>query len=138
VFQEINYEKPPQGKSSSRTAEGFVWSEPTPGMANITGRIVNSNKNTTYQQNFIKSEIVKESSKDYVINLPDNQIEGGFVELTQNEPASPASPTGGSTGKLASIKQSTQNPLNLALLIICIIFASGFIGLLLVKRLPNQ
>ncbi|MBU4284720.1 lamin tail domain-containing protein [Patescibacteria group bacterium] len=138
VFQEINYEKPPQGKSSARTADGFVWSEPTPGMANITGMIVNTDKGTAYQQNPVKSEIVKEPSKDYVINLPDNQIEGGFVELTQNKPTSPASPAGGSTNNFASIKQSTRNPLNLALLIISIVFASGFIGLLLIKRLPSR
>lgn len=136
VFQEINYEKPPQGKSSARTAEGFVWSEPTPGMANIAGMIVGTDKNTTYQQNFTKSETVKEPSKDYVINLPDNQIEGGYIELSQNEPSSAPS-DGTSTGKLASIKQSMQNPFNLALLIICIVFASGFIGLLLIKRLPS-
>ena len=133
VFQEINYEKPPQDKSSARTAKGFVWSEPTPGMANIAGMIVGTDKNTTYQQSFTKSENVKEPLKDYVINLPDNQIEGGFLELTQNESSSPTSPMGGSTGELASIKQSMQNPFNLALLIICIVFASGFIGLLLVK-----
>jgi PKD repeat protein len=128
VFQEINYEKPPQGKSSARTAEGFVWSEPTPGMANITGGIANNNKNTTYQQNFTKSEIVKEPSNDYVINLPDNEISGGYVELGGDIGKSASS-----AGKLASIKQSAQNPLNLALLIVCIVFASGFIGLLLVR-----
>lgn len=34
VFQEVSYEKAPEGQSSSRTPEGFVWSTPTPGLPN--------------------------------------------------------------------------------------------------------
>jgi len=34
VFQEINYEKAPEGQSSSRGLNGFAWSAPTPGMSN--------------------------------------------------------------------------------------------------------
>jgi hypothetical protein len=148
VFQEINYEKPPQGKSSARTNEGFVWSEPTPGMANIIGLSTNGDKQTISQTNPIKSETVKQSSKGSVISLTEDKIEGGYLVqpneigattgLTQN--STDKRPV--STGKLAGIKQSFQNPLNLTLLIITIVFASGFIGLLLVKfrkkSLPTQ
>jgi len=48
VFQEINYEKPPQGKSSARTDEGFVWNLPTPGAPNISGITISENKNISY------------------------------------------------------------------------------------------
>ena len=34
VFQKIIYEKTPEGQSSTRTAEGFIWSTPTPGIPN--------------------------------------------------------------------------------------------------------
>jgi hypothetical protein len=37
VFQEISYEQSPQGLSSAKAPEGFVWSMPTPGLSNITG-----------------------------------------------------------------------------------------------------
>ena len=35
VFQEISYEKAPEGQSSTKTPTGFVWSTPTPGLPNI-------------------------------------------------------------------------------------------------------
>jgi len=34
LFQEITYTKAPEGQSSSRTSEGFVWTTPTPGLPN--------------------------------------------------------------------------------------------------------
>ena len=130
LFQEINYENPPQGKSSARTAEGFVWSEPTPGIANVYNLVINPNKQTVSQINPVKPQTVKESSTDYLINLPNNEIDGGYTQL--------AGP--GIQDAISQIKESTptkqslsQNSLNLVLLIVCIIFASGFIGLLLIK-----
>jgi len=127
VFQEINYEKPMTGKSSARSAEGFVWATPTPGMANIINPSNASgliNKNFVYQQP-IKPETTKQSSEDYVINYQNaNQpeIEGGYETITK-------------TDELASVKpiSSNSNLINLILLILAIIFGSAFIGLLLIK-----
>lgn len=134
VFQEINYEKPPQGKSSARTEEGFVWSEPTPGMANISGITINSNKQTVSQMNVVKPQTVKESSKEYVIDLPKNDVEGGYITNNDQFLISNDQTQSQKNNQLAGIKQSPgQNPFNLTLLIICIVFGAGFMGLLLIK-----
>ncbi|MFH1129475.1 MAG: lamin tail domain-containing protein [Patescibacteria group bacterium] len=141
LFQEIKYEKPPQGKSSARTEEGFVWSDPTPGLPNISGIAINSDKQTISQLDIVEPQITKNSTKTYSINLTENEIEGGYTTINPNDPASAPS-NGASAGKqnsknntneLASIKQSSQNPLNLVLIIIAIVFGMGFLGLLLVK-----
>ena len=135
VFQEINYEKPPLGKSSARTNEGFVWSEPTPGLANIATSPISSditNKKFVYQQ-LIKSELTKESSQEYVINYQNaNQpeIEGGYAILpTQEEPQQDIK------SQLATAKESIskQSPLQLILIIAAIIIAGLIIGLFLVR-----
>jgi len=133
VFQEINYEKPPQGKSSARTNEGFVWSEPTPGMANIIGLSINGDKQTVSQISSVKPDVVKESSKGAIINLTESDIQGGYTNIGANDSKLSINTPDSSAGKFAGIKQSFQSPLNLALLIITIVFASGFVGLLLVK-----
>jgi hypothetical protein len=144
VFQEINYEKPPQGKSSARTDEGFVWSQPTPGLPNIIGLTAGEEKQTTVRLSSVKSDIVKESSKEYALNMPTDEIKGGYVGLANNNQNanSQANESPLQANEMAGIKQSLQSPLNLALLIITIVFTSGFIGLLLIKfkrkRLPSQ
>ena len=134
VFQETTYEKPPQGKSSTRTDEGFVWSAPTPGMANIINPSTSSgqaNKEFVYQQP-INPETTKEPLGDYVINYQNNnkpEIEGGYIAAnTNNQDANNTI-----NNQTASVKQNSQNPINLTLLIIAIGFGSAFIGLLLVK-----
>lgn len=121
IFQEINYENPPIGKSSARTDKGFVWSAPTPGTANIISSLASverANKKFVYQQP-INSETTKESPENYAVDFQNDiqpNIEGGYVE------------------ELASVKQSpAQNPLNLIFILIAVIFGSGFVGLLLVK-----
>jgi len=123
VFQEINYEKPPIGKSSTRTSDGFVWSEPTPGTANIVLASSRNDENKKFiYQNPIKSEIVQQP-KDYVVNYQNagqQKIEGGYVVAN-------------TSSELAAVKQFNQNPINLILLIISIVLGSGFVGLLLIK-----
>ncbi len=135
VFQEVNYEKPPQGKSSARTEEGFVWSEPTPGMANISPSISSGQaKQTILQMNVVEPQTTKNSTKTYSIDLPKNDIDGGYIQLTDNNIQQTENNKQETTNQLAGIKQSTdQNPFNLTLLIICIVFGAGFMGLLLVK-----
>ena len=135
IFQEINYEKPPQGKSSARTGEGFVWSVPTPGLANASNLAISletANKNFIYQQP-IKSELTKEPSEQYVINYQNaNQpeIEGGYAVLpAQEEPRQDVK------SQLATVKEpvSKQSPFQLILIIAAIIIAGLIIGLLLAR-----
>lgn len=129
VFQEINYENPLQNKSSARTAEGFVWSEPTPGIANISGLAIKNSKQTVLQMNSVKPQTVKNSSVNYIVSLPDNEIKGGYVTINPNDKEPNTQ-----TNDLAAINQpATQNPLNLIFVFVAVIFGSGFIGLLLVK-----
>jgi hypothetical protein len=103
---------------------------------------VKSEKQTVYQQNSVIAQTVKDPPQNYVINLPDNEISGGYINTSPNDQFSmtnnSASPIGGQTpatnaDKLASIKQVTQNPANLALIIVAIVFGAGFLGLLLIK-----
>jgi len=137
VFQEINYEKPPQGKSSARTDEGFVWNLPTPGAPNISGIVISENKNVSYQ-NPVKTQTVKESSQDYAVlfqNQTENKIEGGYTAIAQpqNNVQKPES------SQLAAVtpNPSKQNQNNLFLIIITIVSAGLLIGVLLTKILKR-
>ncbi|OGZ32088.1 MAG: hypothetical protein A2V69_01315 [Candidatus Portnoybacteria bacterium RBG_13_40_8] len=134
VFQEINYEKPPQGESSAKTGEGFVWNIPTPGTTNIAGMVINESKNINYQVS-IKPEIVKESSQDYAWlyqNTDKKQIEGGYTTI---EPVSNATNIESPTSNLAAIKEMTNSKqsTNLVLIIGLVVLFGFIIGLILVK-----
>jgi len=134
VFQEINYEKPPQGKSSAKTGEGFVWNIPTPGTTNIAGMVINESKNINYQVS-IKPEIVKESSQDYAWlyqNTDKKQIEGGYTTI---EPVSNATNIESPTSNLAAVKEMTNSKqsTNLVLIIGLVVLFGFIIGLILVK-----
>ena len=126
VFQEINYEKPPLGKSSARTADGFIWSESSPGTANIVLASIEPSESTKFiYQNQIESEIVQEP-KDYVINYQNagqQKIEGGYQEIAMTD------------NQLASVKQpqTTQSPTNLILIIVIIVLGALIIGIALIK-----
>jgi hypothetical protein len=104
-------------------------------MANIIGLTVKSEKQTVVQQNSIIAQTVKDPPQNYVINLPDNEVQGGYINTSPNDPASPAGRQATMTNNddLASIKQITQNPVNLALIIVAIVFGAGLLGLLLIK-----
>jgi len=126
VFQEINYENPPIGKSSARFSDGFIWSEPTPGTANVVLATfgVNENKKFIYQ-NPIKPQIVQQP-KNYTISFQNSaqpEIRGGYQEIAMTD------------NQLASIKQPSQNKnfANLVLIIVIIILSASIIGILLVK-----
>jgi len=141
LFQEIKYEKPPQGKSSARAEEGFVWSEPTPGLPNISGIATNPSKQTVSQLNIVEPQTTKNSTKTYSINLTENKIEGGYlarpneigaaVNLAEN---SGKQNSENGTNQLAGVTQLTdQGPIDLVFIIIAIVFGMGFLGLLLVR-----
>ena len=125
VFQEVNYENPPLGKSSAKTEEGFVWSESTPGTVNITNLAIDEIKKFTYQQP-LKPEIVKEPSQDYAWyyqNAPQKEI----VDDSENVVAP--------TENLAAVKEISpqKEPINLVLILGLIVLGGFVIGFLLVK-----
>lgn len=147
VFQEITYEKPPQGKSSARTNEGFVWNAPTPGAPNISGITMSENKNITYQYQ-IKPETTKEPSQDYAIlyqNEPGAKIEGGYTNITIGEGQKEIAKQEteqllGEKSQLATIKGdfSKQSQTNLIFIILAIIIGGLIIGLILTKFLKKS
>jgi len=83
VFQEIQYDKAEQGRSSSNTPEGFVWSEPTPGMINISyPEAVGGLSRETAFQHQIEPETTKEPGPESswrLTDIPDKEIKGGYL-----------------------------------------------------------
>jgi len=144
VFQEINYEKPKQGQSSARTDEGFVWSVPTPGMANIvsppTNMGLDGGEGFVYQQP-IEPETTKEPSQDYswyFQNDFDKEIEGGYTFLPIQEQLKAddqfaAISNLAPQAKFNENQKTKQDILNLVLMIIAVILAGLIIGLSLTK-----
>lgn len=69
VFQKIIYGKTPEGQSSARTAEGFIWSVPTPGISNnkpLQSEIISpSSKNMTLYNKSDSGDLTKESQQHY-------------------------------------------------------------------------
>ena len=130
IFEEINYENPQQGRTSAKTSEGFVWSLPTPGTANLSLIISTENKQVIYQGS-PKTETTKNPSMDLAVlyNVPAQEIQGGYTEIAPN------SENPQKTNQLAEAKQSlSQNISNNLLYIIAIIVLVGLvIGILLVK-----
>ncbi len=140
LFQEVKYEKPPQGKSSARTEEGFVWSDATPGLPNISGIATNPSKQTVSQLNIVEPQTTKNSTKTYSINLTENKISGGYVATSPNDQFSMTNQVpitknqNSTTNQLAGVTQPIgQSPLNLVFIIVAIVFGMGFLGLLLIK-----
>ncbi len=144
VFQEINYENPKQGQSSARTDQGFIWSVPTPGMANIVSPPTNmglgKGEGFVYQQP-IEPETTKEPSQDYswyFQNDFDKEIEGGYTFLPIKEQPK-ADDQFAAISNLAPQAKSNENQkakqdiLNLVLMIIAVILAGLIIGLFLTK-----
>jgi len=144
VFQEINYEDPKQGQSSARTDEGFVWSVPTPGMANIVSPPTNmglgEKEGFVYQQP-IESETTKEPSQDYSWYFQsdfDKEIEGGYTFLpTKEQPKADdqfaAISNLAPQAKFNENQKAKQDILNLVLMIIAVVLAGLIIGLFLTK-----
>jgi len=135
VFQEINYEKPPQGNSASIAKTGFVWVIPTPGTANISLNINETeSKNFVYQQP-VATETVKEPSQNYAWRYQNQK-----QELTAQEPAETIPQNKNQQIKdLAAIRNlnSEKGPVNLIVIIGLIVFFGAAIGMLLV-RLRNH
>ena len=130
VFQEINYEKPPQGKSSARTGEGFVWSAPTPGTINLSIATTTGNKKIVYR-GVVETETTKEPSQDIAIEYtaPTQKVEGGYTEITPTETNIETK------NQLALARESVSKHIsgNLVYVFTIIVLVGLVIGLLLAK-----
>lgn len=146
VFQEISYEKPPQGKSSAKTNEGFVWSIPTPGAPNVCMAMSAEIKKIIYQ-GAIKTEATKEPSQSVAINyvVSDRETQGGYTEVVQTDSSAgpgispmdennPAAVLGASKQKaLAKETISEKISDNIILVFVLIILFGLTVGLLLAR-----
>lgn len=155
VFQQIDYEDCKEGQSSARTDQGFVWSPPSPGIANVVSPelvegLGGEEKEFIYQYQ-VEPETTKESTEDYswYYNEPEQKIEGGYAILPEKE-FSPAKTTkdklagafplmqqgevkGGQREMSSKNNLWNQNNLNLILMIVMVVLAGLVIGLLLTK-----
>jgi len=121
VFQEINYEKAPEGQSSSRTSNGFVWSTPTPGMPN---------------KKPLQSENINYSSKGTVLN----------TKSSSNDKASKQSESTKENQllrdqfqyNLANTEKSAKGNSKLILIILTIAIVALAIGIGIVKLKKNK
>ncbi len=134
IFQEITYEKAPEGKSSARTNEGFVWSMPTPGLPNIIGSSTNQNATSNKP---LETYNAGNSSGDAVLyyeNNPENSIKGGWVELSKTQGQNTENKN---YYNLANIEKSaSENKLILIIITtVVIILAAGIIFLKLKKKI---
>lgn len=137
VFQEIKYEKAPEGKSSARTPEGFVWSIPTPGLPNIINNLSNSELNKNNQP--LQLEITEYSLKETAINYKKDskeQIKGELTNSSQQESQENLSENRESNQKnLAASVGTTVKRINykLIFIILIIIVGAAAFGIVVVK-----
>lgn len=135
VFQEISYEEAPQGQSSARTPEGFVWSMPTPGLSNITGI---NNKEFGYNES-LQSETTKYLSQETTLNLkenPKNSIKGGWTYLPQDEKQETAQ-INQEQNLIANLEEISEKS-NSKLILIIIIIVAVFIAIMGVLKLKKK
>jgi PKD repeat protein len=134
VFQEISYEKAPQGKSSARTSEGFFWAMPTPGFANIVGP---ENQEITSEKP-LQSETTVYASQNIALtsqNNLKNSISGGWVYLNPQENQSQ------NNNQLAYNLAAIQRPSgasNKTILIILTIIILAVASILLLLKLKKK
>ena len=155
VFQEVQYSKAKQGQSSANTPEGFVWSIPTPGIANVTypeaigGNPGLISKETTFDYE-IEPQITKEPSQDYAwrYEAPDEKTvesekELSFTETIQQDAEKQLAmiPSKKALAKITEPEKtngSTQSTMNLVLMIAAVILGAFIIGLLITKFLKRS
>ena len=137
VFQEINYEDSKQGQSSALINEEFIWSVPTPGIANINTieSIGGLDREIVYQGEPIKQttkELPQESITEYIPPAQEsmfaNPLAREIEEDTNNDLAMVESLL-----TQAENEKSNQSILNLILMIIAVVLAGLIIGLFLTK-----
>lgn len=133
VFQEINYEKPPQGKSSARTDEGFIWNTPTPGTTNLVVVADTKDKKIIYQGT-VELETTKKSLRDSTIKYiaPEQEIEEGYKKITASETIEKDD---GTESQLATARESISRDIssNLIYVFVIIVLFGLVIGLLLIR-----
>lgn len=131
IFQEINYEKPPQGKSSARTQKGFVWSVPTPGTINLSIAVSAKNKEIVYRGAAPKTETTKEPSQSLAIeySAPTQETKEGYKEIILPEKDTE------DKNQLALARESVSKHIsdNLIYVFVIVVLFGLIIGLLLAK-----
>lgn len=152
VLQEIQYGKSIEGQSSANTPEGFVWSVPTPGIANITyPEAVGGDPGlTTKETNFkyeVKPQITKEPDQTYTWRYetpkektmePEPEKELSFAETIQQDAEKQLAmiPSEKTLAKIVESEKTdklAQSTMNLFLLMAVVILGALIIGLLLTK-----
>lgn len=114
VFQEVNYEKAPEGQSSARTPKGFIWSSPTPGLPNV---VITEKQIPEYEGSF-QSETTGQASEKTTLSNKNtkNSIKGGWQELPKdNQPTEDRN-----YYNLANLQESTNSNNKLILIILTI------------------
>ena len=137
VFQEINYEDSKQGQSSALINEEFIWSVPTPGIANINTieSIGGLDREIVYQGEPIKQttkELPQESITEYIPPAQESMFANPLAREMEED-------TNDDLAMVESLltqaenEKSNQSILNLILMIIAVILAGLIIGLFLTK-----
>lgn len=155
VFQEVQYGKSKEGQSSANTPEGFVWSIPTPGIANITypeavgGDPGLAPKETSFEYE-VEPQITKEPSQDYAWRFEapekepvESERELSFTEQIQQDAEEQLAmiPSEKALAKIIDSEKpskSTQSTLNLILMIAAVILGAFIIGFLITKFLKKS
>jgi len=126
VLQEVSYEKAQEGKSSARTPEGFTWSIPTPGLANIISYNNLSNRAQTLQSETTLD--LYKNTNTYSNNNP--SIKGGWT-TNQNNVFDENQEK--NYYNLANLKSNVDGP-KTSLIIFTIIIFSIILGIIIIKR----
>ncbi len=137
VFQEINYEDSKQGQSSALINEEFIWSVPTPGIANTNTieSIGGLDREIVYQGEPIKQttkELPQESITEYIPPAQESMFANPLAREMEED-------TNDDLAMVESLltqaenEKSNQSILNLILMIIAVVLAGLIIGLFLTK-----
>ena len=110
LFQEITYTKAPEGRSSSRASESFVWTTPTPGLPNKSEIAPSLSTKSSNQKN-----------KDPVKNKQEIPQHKSSKQIQQNY------------YNLANLEKSAENKNKLILVIITITVIVLIIGIAIIK-----
>ncbi len=141
VFQEIKYEKPPEGKSSAKTNEGFIWSPPTPGMINFVISKEKEDKKTIYQEK-TNTEITKNPSQNQAVVYysPQQKIETGYEIINSSDNDADNENKGRAEKQLANAEKtmSIEGSNNLIYTLLLIVLSGLIIGILLTAVIKRK
>ncbi|MBU3923229.1 lamin tail domain-containing protein, partial [Patescibacteria group bacterium] len=129
VFQEINYEYLENELSCSRINNEFIWTSPTPGMANILELIGGKDREITYQYEVKQQQVKQQEQITEYIPVQEFQEPIFSNPLTKQLAMVP------SLDKID--KEIENNPINenlkLILIIIIVILSASLIGIFITR-----